>query len=423
MNRRIKIAISFFEGRIHRDLIENDFISICNRECIDIIFYSPVVHVKKYIDKFQNIENVNFRDLKISTPTKVEYRLNYIMSWLRKHFPTLLPTWDEFQKLFYKENEYFQLLAQDDIDLLILTNPMQYYEKKIFNAAVKLGIPTLGLVRSWDNFYKNFWLRPNYLAVWNEINKKEALKLLKYRTEQVFIIGSLQFDLYIKFDEHLVRKEFTNLIGFDSTDPIITIATLGSFIDGYDETYLLDLLIGWRSDGKLPQKTQIICRLHPSTKLEYFAEYGIYDFVYISCTKKYIPTLTWTMDRADIIESINILRHSDVVISPGSTITLETSIFDTPTIVPIFHTYQPTRGKEQFDSHLSKHYKKLVEEKLIDIAQNPDELLIKINKYLSNGLLFQNERNQIFNSYIPSHDGHSVNRLVTLIKKISVMYE
>lgn len=365
----MRIAISFFEGRIHRDLIENDFLSICNKENIDIFFYSPVANVKKYIDNFKNVENVKFLDLELSTPTKMEYRFNHYTGWLRKHFPNLLPLWDGFQKLFNKTSGYEKILIKDQIDLLILTNPMQYYEKALFDAANNLKLPTLGLVRSWDNFYKNFWLRPKYLAVWNEINRKEAVNFLNYKSERIFVTGPLQFDLYKKFDEHIDRYQFTQTLGFDPKGPILTIATLGSFVESYDETYLLDLLLEWRSCGKLPSNTQIICRLHPSTKYEYFSEYTKLKFVFISYSKSYIPTLTWTMKKNDILEVINILRHSDVVISPGSTITLETSIFDTPTIVPIFHTYQPLQGKKQFESHLTKHYKKLADDHLIDIAK------------------------------------------------------
>ena len=66
-----------------------------------------------------------------------------------------------------------------------------------------LGIPTLGIVRSWDNVYKGIRRRPQQLAVWNTVNRDELLDLEGYRPDQVHIIGSPQFDPYFDADQNL----------------------------------------------------------------------------------------------------------------------------------------------------------------------------------------------------------------------------
>ena len=62
--------------------------------------------------------------------------------------------------------------------------------------------------------------------------------------------------------------------------------------------------------------------------------------IVLSYVDKYIPTLGWTMDNEDVDIMANILYHSDVIISPGSTVTIEAAIFDTPIVFPTFNPRQ-----------------------------------------------------------------------------------
>jgi CDP-glycerol glycerophosphotransferase (TagB/SpsB family) len=124
------------------------------------------------------------------------------------------------------------------------------------------------------------------------------------------------------------------------------------------------------------------------------------------------------MAREDVITVANILRHSDVVISPGSTITIETAIFDTPTIVPVFHTYQPELGSLQFNQHLATHFRRLQELDLVPIVNDSESLVQAIHHALNDRTWYQQQRAQLVREYICYTDGKSTQRLADLICKL-----
>jgi CDP-glycerol glycerophosphotransferase (TagB/SpsB family) len=231
-------------------------------------------------------------------------------------------------------------------------------------------------------------------------------------------LGAAQFDAYFAPGTTWSREQFASYYQLDSSRPVIVLATLGAFLHLYDETYLVDWLLQEIANGGIPGKPQIVIRLHPASKLEYFQKYLSHPDVRISFIQGYIPSLGWTMTRDDVIAVANLLRHADLVISPGSTITIEAAIFDTPTIVPLFHVYQPELGKKQYDFHLRNHFKRLRELDLVPFADTPDELRSYVNRALTDKSWYRNQRTQLVHDYICFTDGRSAERLSDLILQL-----
>lgn len=126
----------------------------------------------------------------------------------------------------------------------------------------------------------------------------------------------------------------------DAKRPIILFATLGYFIPGLDETCWMEHLVSLITRGALKGRPQVICRLHPWSRFEHFKRFAAHPDARLSYIDRYLPALTWYMDREDTVLMANMLRHSDLVITPGSTVALEAAIFDKPTLIPLFHAYQ-----------------------------------------------------------------------------------
>ena len=74
--------------------------------------------------------------------------------------------------------------------LVVSTHPMPYYDYEIVIWARRLGVQTLGVVKSWDNIQKGLSSHCHRLSVWNPVNKDEAVRLLRYREDEVTINGS-----------------------------------------------------------------------------------------------------------------------------------------------------------------------------------------------------------------------------------------
>lgn len=415
--RKLKlVTLSFTEGRVVRDLFHNGLPDLLIQKGYSLDIFTPAAQVPSFTHQWAQ-PGVEFYPLKPYFMDAKAYRAQEIRKHLLKRVPALLPFWLNLEKklLVKADPEMVDILRERKPGLVVVTNPMQHHEQPIFGAAQTLDIPTLGVIRSWDNLYKGLRIRPDTLAVWNPINRQEAIDLMKYSPNQVKIIGSTQFDPYFDLTGILEREQFAAKLKFDPKRPIITLATLGPFQHQYDETYLMDWLIDAIQAGAIPKKSQLVCRLHPASRLEQFLKYLDYDFVRLSWIEGYIPSLAWTMSKEDVYFVGNLLRHSDVVISPGSTITIETAIFDTPTIVPIFHTYQPELGKLQFGQHLSTHFRRLKDLDLVPIIENAADLAGAINQALADKSWYQGQRKQLVRDYVQFTDGKSSDRLVTLI--------
>lgn len=413
------IAISFSEGRVVRDFFENDLVTSLKKNGYRVIFFTPAERVPSFKKHWEQ-QGVTVYPLLPYTPSVKELRIENIRKrikakstywhhWLLKRYATFFRTDDTLEAI----------LKREQCNSVLITNPMYRQETTLWSTAKKLGLKTIGAVRSWDNLHQGLRIYPDELLVWNEVNKQEAIKLMGFPEQHIHITGGCQFDQYFNSDFELNREAFCQSLQLDANRPIITLASIGSLWPGYDENYMIDQLIELITTKQIPGNPQLIIRLHPVSKYECFAPYLKHDFVRLSNIPNQIPVLGWTMKKEEVGFVGNVLRHSDLVISPGSTITIETAIFDTPTLFPTYHTYQPEFGKQCYDIVLAMHHKRLRENKLANFIEKPEDLLPAIIRSLSDKKWFAEERTKLFNDYIVFRDGKSTERLLHSLLKLA----
>ncbi len=412
----LKIALSITEGRVIRDLFENGFLDMLHEHKADVVCFTPASRVSQFLKQWSQ-PGVAFCPIPLYDLDVTLQRSLKVRDLMLRRGRFLLPLWRRsVSKITLPDPEIIEKMR--GAQLAVSTHPMFHTEFPVYRAAVKLNIPTLGVLRSWDNLYKGLRIMPETLAVWNEVNRQEAVRLMGYKPDQVKVVGGAQFDPYFDPNAVWTRKQFASYFQLETSRPVIVLATLGAFLHLYDETYLVDWLLQEIENGNIPGRPQVVIRLHPASKLEHFQKYLSHPDVRISFIQGYIPTLGWTMTRNDVVVVANLLRHADLVISPGSTITIEAAIFDTPTIVPLFHTYQPELGKRQYDFHLRNHFKRLHDLDLVPFANTPEELLQMVNRLLIDKSWYRKQRAQLVREYIQYTDGCSTKRLVDLIMKV-----
>ncbi len=178
----------------------------------------------------------------------------------------------------------------------------------------------------------------------------------------------------------------------------------------------MDELVRLLDSGQLPGRPQVICRLHPWSRLEHFRKYEAHPDVRLSSVERYLPALTWYMTREDVIEVGNMLAHADVVVTPGSTMTLEAAIFDRPTVVPIFHTYQPDRARNYFSTWaLGKHFGRIADLDLVPIVRDAAGFGPAIARALEDPGWYREGRERLVRDYVLFTDGRSTERFVQAI--------
>lgn len=416
------IAISVTEGRTVRDLFYNGLLDQLRANGCTVTIFTEASRVTDFVKEWQGV-GIEFAGLAPAESTTARTRA----FWMRRRFAKMQMTpllrawvaWEE-KRLYPHRPEYVDAFKKRRPAILLTTHAHLPGEAELISTAHEMGIPTLGIVRSWDNVYKGIRSRPQHLAVWNEINRQEVIDYEGYNPDRVHLVGAPQFDPYFAKDTLWPRERLAAELNLDPARPIILFATLGYFFPGFDETVWMDALVEAIDSGAIPGRPQVICRLHPWSRLEHFQRYGSHPDVRLSYVDRYWPALTWYMTRDDVVQVANILAHSDVVITPGSTITLEAAIFDRPTIVPIFHTYQPERAHDYFSTWvLGKHFGRIEALDLVPIIRKSEEFPSAIRRCLAAPEWYREQRAKLVKEYVQFTDGSSTERIVKLALKIA----
>ncbi len=424
-NGRPRLALSITEGRTVRDLLYNGLLDRLTEAGFAITVFTEAAHLPEFVGEWQR-PGIAFEPLLPCPVTAWRSRA----FWMRRRLVRLgnrplLQAWLAFEarRVYPPRPAYLETFQRQRPAALLTTHAHLNSEAELLSAAHALGIPTLGIVRSWDNVYKGIRSRPQRLAVWNRINRQEVIDIEGYRPEDVEIVGSPQFDPYFAPDAGWPRDKLAARFGLDPARPILLFASLGYFIPGFDETCWMDMLLHLLAQDAIPGRPQILCRLHPWSRLEHFQRYANHPDVRLSYVDRYWPALTWYMTRDDVVLMGNMLRHADVVITPGSTITLEAAIFDRPTLVPIFHPYQPERARQYFSTWvLGKHFGRLERLDLVPILRQPEAFAAAIRRCLQEPTWYQPQRAQLVGDYVHFTDGRSTERLAELVSRLATAH-
>jgi CDP-glycerol glycerophosphotransferase (TagB/SpsB family) len=154
--------------------------------------------------------------------------------------------------------------------------------------------------------------------------------------------------------------------------------------------------------------------------MEQFHSWNDHPDIRFSYMKGYIPTLGYTMSREEVGFVGNMLRHADVVITPGSTMTIEAAIFDTPVIVPVFHLYQSEMCERYYRTRVfGRHFGRIQQRNLVPILYSADETLKAINRCIDDPAWFRTERKELVADYCQFNDGNSTKRLADLALRLS----
>jgi len=305
--------------------------------------------------------------------------------------------------------------------LVVSTHPMPTHDYDVIMTARKLGTQTLGVVKSWDNLGKGLTSRPHLLSVWNAVNRDEAISLQGYATSEITINGAPSFDPYFDACWMKPREDFLRSLGLDPSRPVITYATSGVYdmqYYGRDETFLADDLLRMFSETIELRDAQLIIRLHPGSQLQYFWRFRERENVVFSFAS-YMPTIGWYTSREDILHQTNLLKHSDVIVTPGSSWAIEAAIFDTPTVVPVYSDIQPAHAQAQFDDYtLAKHFRPLAENNWVPICRSYDQTRGEIVDALTKRDKYAAGRKAIVDNYVCYQDAKSCQRVAEWIARI-----
>lgn len=299
-------------------------------------------------------------------------------------------------------------------------------EWQLVKEAKRLGIKTVGMVASWDNFYSKTFLRvfPNYLFVQNKLLKKQAMVLADYPEHRIRMVGTPQYDRHWKKEGIVSRSEFMERIGADPNKKLILYAFSGKISETVDNE-MLGVLRRLLEESGLQRTTQVLVRPYPKRNFSpQKAQWVRQSFGFLveeSSTAIGNGNDKWELDDAALRFMANSLAHADVVITTCSTFFVEAAIFGAPLIGISFD------GELQLDAVNSvrrfrqwEHLADLERTGGVWFVENETAFLRALQSYLSSRELHNDGRKRMVEEQLGGLGGMAARTIAESLQKIII---
>ena len=309
--------------------------------------------------------------------------------------------------VFVREKGFSNFLNIISPDLIFLTNYAMKDDQKMLSESRRKNIKTVGIVGSWDHLGRYFIpMKPDKFLVWNEVLKNEAMDLQVYNYEDVKIAGIPHFDLYQDFSILMSRNDFFKKIGLSADKKLVFYGSGGSYFS--DSVDIARMLISWKERKKLVKDFNLVIKPYPQAIIDVgkFEKFSELDFVNL-----YKEDNSSTISA--LINFINYLYHSDIIICVYSSIALEALALEKPIINVSFDGYKERSEKTSVKRFLKLgHYRNLLESKGISTAHSQKEFFKLINILLDNPEYRMKERKELRDLMCYNLDGNASKRIV-----------
>ncbi len=415
-------------GPVFKTVLENDY------------YHSPNIIYKTWDTKYRNFwlrfnktlriclvtefNHLDYHKLRAYTGINLTWKRKALMA-LAKLFPKKLFSADNFTKveslLLPDDNELKKLISEYQPDLMITSTPgFSEVEAEIIILAKRNGLKTVAVNFSWDNLFNTSKQirKTDYLVTWNEIVKRAAIDIHNYPAEKVFVSGVMRFDHHFKNgfgkkDEN-ERFKFLTSKNLDPNLRTILFTTVPPQIYPFQAAFVKELM-ELREKNILGENFNILVRLHPRDNLKNYESLKNIENLYIELAgqeqaKQEGHLNQIEMDERDLDNLKKTLLYSDLAVNFRSSITLETCLYDIPTINLAYNNYALYY---QMD-----HYIPILKSGAVKLVKTPDEFIETAKSYLNNPQLDSEKRKEVALEYVPFQDGLAYKRNVDFLEEI-----
>lgn len=268
---------------------------------------------------------------------------------------------------------------------LVTTSPDYDYVK----AAKKLGIAHAFSVFSWDYLETKGVVHsePDWLWVWNEVLKKEAVGALDFPAEKIVIVGAAQFDSWfarLNKPPSKNRRDFCRTYKLDAGRPII--AYLGSAgVFGNETGFFEEIYAALKKEPALA-KVQFIIRPHPKNSKS-FADFK-------RAAVAVVPEAGQLATSQSAMQLFyDTLYHAAAVIGIGTSGFIDALVADKPAVTLIADYY------DHLQAH-APHFRHLLENGVLETARRPEELPAITANILAGGDRCRQQRREFIKKFI-----------------------
>lgn len=347
---------------------------------------------------------------------KVTKLLNSILGRY-KIFGTL---WSTFEGLFINGSEFDHILKNSHM-VICQNYGTEGFETRVLRSSNRVGCVSVAIVPSWDNLSSKGVIskKPDFLFVWNQQMKEEAMQLHYFDKNAVKIVGALQFDHYMHPNHGGGNVEA------QTTQIVYTTVTPKYFKYNLD---VLECIIDMIERGVLPANTSLIARIHPQVLYDKAFGEDICKYQDLAenheCLQLSIPAMSdWGIFQVPMKSDFNhlkhLLSHSTAVLSPASTIMIDAACVGTPSIGLGFDGRKTLKYnnsvRRMFDF---THLKYLKTFNCFEIAYSTQDFASIFSRIINNAAYRVNEMQSVVKHVADNERGDSSDRILVEINEI-----
>lgn len=380
-------------------------------------FFTKTLRVA-LISEFDNLEYFKLRGL-------MKINLNRQRKLLRTigfFLPRQILTADFFTKLESLltpvSNDFKELINKYHPNIVLTCTPgFSSAESEIIIMAKKIGLKTIAINSSWDNFTSNAtqFRKTDYIICWNEVMRQEAISIHNYNPNKVFVSGIYRFDHHFeKHENELSREEFLKSKKLNPAKKTLLLSTVppNTYPPQYD---VWRKIIQKHKENAFGEPVNLLIRLHPNDSLEKYKEFEGINNVHIELPGKQKNKTSSgghkiEMDKVDLDNLRYSLKYTDININFRSSLSLEATIYDKPIINLALFDYA---NRYHVDWYIP-----IIESGGVRLVTTEDELNKAIIDYLNHPEKDKDGRKKIFNDYIEFSDGLSYKRSAEAVEHI-----
>ncbi len=258
-------------------------------------------------------------------------------------------------------------------------------------AAQDLGIPTATFIFSWDNLPKaTMVIETDYYFVWSSHMKQELLTYYPYvKEDKIFITGTPQFEPHFENEFLLSKNEFLSQNKLPKDVDFVCFSGDDVTTSPHDPQYLEASALAIRDLNLRGHKLRILFRRCPvdfSNRFDSVLEtYNDVIFDVAPKWKKIGSVWNTIMPlQADIVQLVNTIYYSSLVINVGSSMVFDYVCYDKPCA---YINYNPSEIPNKKDIHTIYkyvHFRSMPSKEVVIWLSNSNTIADQLEQLLIN---------------------------------------
>lgn len=305
---------------------------------------------------------------------------------------------------------------------LVYCPSVMWDDIRIIKDAHRAGIPTVGMVFSWDNLYSKTFVRaePDILLVHNDVVKEQAISLADFPEDRIVVSGVPQYDRYLARTDIKPRESFIRELGGDPEKKLIVYAFSGKLGIANDGA-MLEKLAEFRDAGAFGPDVQVLVRPYPrydfpAGQIEHLRSRGFLVEPAMSHIGGFRDD--WEFDARALSLLANTLAHADVILSMYSTFFVEGAIFDRPLVGIVFDALPLVGYSDSVRRFFQmSHLAAIRRTGAIYIVRDEAELPAAVRQALAHPEIRRKERTDLVLRQLSRLDGHSGDRVADILTR------